>query len=96
MNENLKNNNSEPENNEPQLTVEDMQAIFHILLQHGGGGIEIPVEVLENYPKKVDIRAEYDETNKIWRVFIPKKRVRTKKRPTIAVPRRQLILPDQF
>ena len=83
----------EPENNEPRLTEKNMQAIFHILLQHGGGGIEIPVEVLENYLDKVDIRAEYDEVNKIWRVFIPKKRRRKKR---IAVPRRQLILPDQF
>lgn len=80
----------EPEN---KLTEKDMQSIFHILLQHGGGGIEIPLEVLENYPEKLDIRAEYDETNKIWRVFIPKKRKRKKH---IAVPRRQLILPGQL
>lgn len=81
------------ENNEPLLTEKDMQSIFHILLQHGGGGIEIPVEVLQNYPEKVDIRANYDDVNKIWRVFIPKKRKRKKH---IAVPRRQLILPHQF
>lgn len=83
----------EPENNEPQLTVEDMQAIFHILLQHAGGNMSIPVEVLENYPKKVNFQANYDEVNKVWHILIPKKRIRKK---TIAVPRRQLVLPDQF
>ena len=86
----------EPENNDPQLTIEDMQAIFHILLQHAGGHISIPVEVLENYPKKVSFRANYDETNKVWHILIPKRRIRLKKRDTIAVPRRQLILPNQF
>lgn len=84
-------NPEKPENDEPQLTEKDMQSIFHILLQHGGGGIEIPIEVLENYPEKLDIHANYDDVNKIWRIFIPKKRSRKKH---IAVPRRQLILPN--
>ena len=83
------NEKSTPEN---KLTIEDMQAVFHILLKYAGGSISIPVEVLENYPKGLKFVVNYDEVNKVWHFFVPRKRARK----TIAVLRKDLIVPGQF
>lgn len=75
---------------ESKLVSEYMISLFHILLQYAGGGMEVPLEVLENYPKKLNIVAKYDETNKILRVFIPKKR----NRKLIVTPSKKLFVPN--
>ena len=64
-------------------------AMFHILLQHAGGGMEVPLEVLQNYPDNPPMKTEYDGVNKAVRVFIPKKRKRG-----VIVPSRKLIIPN--
>lgn len=80
----------EEKTQELELIGEHMISLFHILLQYAGGGMEVPLEALEAYPKKLNIAAKFDETNKILRVFIPKKRNRKR----IAVPRRDLFVPN--
>ena len=78
---------AEPEekSEENKLTPEMMHAVFLILLQHAGGSINIPLEVLENYPKQGNFSAKYDEVNKRWYFFIPRKKTRIL-RPSLYIP----------
>jgi len=78
----------QPEQEQPKLTVENMEAIFDILLRHSGG-VEIPQEVLDNYPKGTKTQASYDQVNKVWHIFIPKKR-----RRKIITPDKRLLIPN--
>jgi len=78
---------AEPEekSEENKLTKEMMQTVFIILLQHAGGSVNIPIEVFENYPKQGDFSAKYDEVNKRWHFFIPRKKSRIL-RPSLYIP----------
>lgn len=75
MNEPEINNESQGTSDEVRLTPENMKAIFHMLVKHVNG-ISIPAEILENYPKDAQVNYEYDCVNKVWRLFVPKKRIR--------------------
>ena len=82
----------EEKTQESELIGEHMVSLFHILLQYAGGGMEVPLEVLENSPKELNIVAKFDETNKILRVFIPRKR--KKRKFALVTPRKQLFVPN--
>lgn len=70
-----------------QLTPENMKAIFHMLVKYSNG-ISVPEEILENYPKDAQVNYEYDSVNKVWHIFVPRKRIRH-----IIKPDRRIIVP---
>lgn len=73
------------ESKEHKLTAKMMQAVFLILLKHAGGSVNIPIEVFENFPDHGKLCANYDDLNKRWHIFIPRKKKRIL-RPSLYIP----------
>ena len=72
-----------------ELTGEEMQAIFQILLfERPNSYIALKEETINTFPKKILFTYEFDEANQVWHLKMPKaprkrKKIITRKKPKI-------------
>ena len=72
---------------ERTLTPGEMRSLLHILLTEISG-ITIPQKTFDEYDPDAQINMTYDETNDLWRFWVPRPRQRG-----IVVPKKKLRRP---
>lgn len=88
--------------NKTELTAEQMQAVFQILLyERPGGRLALKKKTIDTFPKEILFTYEYDEINEVWYFKMPqpnkkRKRQPIKKKKKIVTPDRRILVPGDF
>ena len=73
---------------EKQLTPQMMRTLLHILVTTVRG-ITIPQKTFDEYDEKAMINISFDETNQVWRIWVPRPKAKS-----VLAPQKKLILPN--